>query len=209
MVLIASGRKSRLLRSQVGLVVQPQSRVSHGAVCCSAGHEGLSGAQGGEGHPLQPSVPAAVPLQLPQAPAQGGPELPTPGLGDAHRPQRPPLLHRPQHQDHHLGKGLQPGHGATGTPLSSCACPQFSRAPVLVVLRGESVHVDVKALVVCRGPKDRPVVFEAYPCTWHTSNGVRSYITLTQSALENSLHCRTPSKACFVLLSKKKSITAT
>lgn len=137
--------------------------MSNGAVSCSAGHEGLSGAQGGEGHPLQPSVPTAVPLQLPQAPAQGGPELPAPGLGDAHRPERPPLLHRPQHQDHHLGKGaLAEAPGAMVSSLSSCL-----HAPILawrfVFLRAKNVHVVLKALVECRHPKNRAVVFETYP----------------------------------------------
>lgn len=69
-----------------------------------SGSQQHPGAEGREGHVLQPAVPPAVPLQLPQVPAKDAAELPAPGLGDEDRPQRTAVLHRPQQQSHHLGE---------------------------------------------------------------------------------------------------------
>lgn len=62
------------------------------------------GAEGRERHPFQPSVPSAIAVQLAQVAAQVAAELPAARLGDAHRPQRSALLHRPQQQKHDLGE---------------------------------------------------------------------------------------------------------
>lgn len=69
-----------------------------------AGRQQHPGAEGCEGHLLQPTVPAAVTVQLAQVAAQVTAKLPAARLGDAHRPQRPAVLHRPQQQNHHLGE---------------------------------------------------------------------------------------------------------
>lgn len=58
-----------------------------------AGCQQHPGAEGREGHLLQPTVAAAVTVQLAQVAAQVAAELPAPGLGDADRPQRSAVLH--------------------------------------------------------------------------------------------------------------------
>lgn len=69
-----------------------------------AGRQQHPGAEGREGHLLQPTVSAAVTVQLSQVAAQVAAKLPAARLGDAHRPQRSAVLHRPQQQNHHLGE---------------------------------------------------------------------------------------------------------
>lgn len=69
-----------------------------------SGSQQHPGAEGCEGHVLQPAVSPTFPLQFPQVTAQGTAELPASRLGDEDSPQRTAFLHRPQQQKHHLGE---------------------------------------------------------------------------------------------------------